>query len=234
MVTLPYSWAGGGGPPGNRYFLSLYPALFFLVPPLTTAVPAVTAWVGGALFLAHVLINPFVSAKSPWTIAQRGLLRGLPVELTMVNDLPVMLQASRARVPYGTDPVLFLYFLDDHTWSPEPAGLWVAADETTEIIVRTGEPLDRLTVTLQAAAENHVRIGAGGPVRELTLTPGTLTTVSVPTRGVATRGSYAYLLVVSTTAGAVPALVDPNSRDSRYLGVLVQLQGHVAAAAGAR
>ena len=28
--TLPYSWSGGGGPPGNRYFLSIYPALLFL------------------------------------------------------------------------------------------------------------------------------------------------------------------------------------------------------------
>ena len=27
--SRPYSWSGGGGPPGNRYFLSLYPPLFF-------------------------------------------------------------------------------------------------------------------------------------------------------------------------------------------------------------
>jgi hypothetical protein len=234
MVTLPYSWAGGGGPPGNRYFLSLYPSLFFLTPTLASVAPAVVAWVGGAVFLAHVLVNPFVSAKSPWTIAQRGLLRQLPVELTMVNDLPVMLQASRARVPYGTDPVLFLYFLDDHTWSPEPTGLWVAGGATSEIIVRTDEPLDRLSVTLQAAADSRVRLRAGGGARDVTLSPGTLTTVSVPARGVSTRGSFAYLLVVSTTAGAVPALEDPSSRDSRFLGVLMRLQGQTAPPAGAR
>src|SRR5262245_31885197 len=30
MLSLaPYTWNGGGGPPGNRYFLSLYPVLFF-------------------------------------------------------------------------------------------------------------------------------------------------------------------------------------------------------------
>ena len=32
LVFAPYSWSGGGGPPGNRYFMSLYPALLFLTP----------------------------------------------------------------------------------------------------------------------------------------------------------------------------------------------------------
>ena len=31
---MPYTWSGGGGPPGNRYFLGVYPALFFLMPPV--------------------------------------------------------------------------------------------------------------------------------------------------------------------------------------------------------
>ncbi len=28
LIWLPFTWAGGGGAPGNRYFLCLYPALF--------------------------------------------------------------------------------------------------------------------------------------------------------------------------------------------------------------
>ena len=46
LVFSPYTWSGGGGPPGNRYFMSLYPALFFLTPPLTSMAPAVLAWLG--------------------------------------------------------------------------------------------------------------------------------------------------------------------------------------------
>src|ERR1700694_2902933 len=30
LVFFPYTWSGGGGPPGNRYFLNLYPVAFFL------------------------------------------------------------------------------------------------------------------------------------------------------------------------------------------------------------
>jgi hypothetical protein len=232
LVALPYSWAGGGGPPGNRYFLSLYPALFFLAPAWSSWRAPLVAWVGGAAFLGHVLVNPFVSAKSPWQGPQRGLLRLLPVELTMVNDLPVMLDSRRARVPYGRDPVLLLYFLDDHAYAPEPEGLWVAAGSRTQIIVRTGEPLDRLTLTLRTIVPNRVRVRAGGAVRDVALEPGALASVSVPARGVATRGTYAYLLDVAARTGAVPALVDPGSRDGRPLGVLVHIQGHVAPRGG--
>ncbi|MGE3841359.1 MAG: hypothetical protein AB7I50_07210 [Vicinamibacterales bacterium] len=234
IVALPYSWAGGGGPPGNRYFLSVYPVLLFLSPGSSALWPAIVAFSGGAVFLAHVLINPFVASKSPWQNAQRGLLRWLPVELTMVNDLPVMLNSSRARVPYGTSPVLLLYFLDDHTYQPEAAGLWVAGGQTSEVIVRTGEPLDRFTVTLRTTVPNRVRLSAGGEARDLTLNPGTTATASVPAVAVATRGSYAYLFRMSTTNGAVPALNEAKSSDPRYLGVFMDIRGHVAPAGPSR
>lgn len=228
IVALPYSWAGGGGPPGNRYFLSVYPVLLFLSPGLNALWPAVVAFAGGAIFLAHVLVNPFVASKSPWQNAQRGVLRWLPVELTMVNDLPVMLNGSRARVPYGTDPVLLLYFLDEHAYLPEAAGLWVAGGQTSEVIVRTGEPLDRFTVTLRTTVPNRVRLSAGGDARDLTINPGTAATASVPAVAVSTRGSYAYLFRISTTNGAVPTLNEAKSSDSRYLGVFIDIRGHVA------
>jgi hypothetical protein len=131
LFSLPFTWAGGGGPPGNRYFLSLYPLLLFLTPPLRSLWPALVAWTGGALFTAHVLINPFVSSAKPWVHPQRGLLRLLPVEMTMVNDLPVMIHSGYGRVPYGRDPGLYLYFLDDNVWLPERAGIWVAGRACT-------------------------------------------------------------------------------------------------------
>ena len=97
LLFAPYSWSGGGGPPGNRYFLSVYPAMFFLMPPLGSAAPALLAWLGGALFTAKILVNPFASAKFTWQITERGFARRLPVELTMAPDLPVMLDTSDPR-----------------------------------------------------------------------------------------------------------------------------------------
>jgi hypothetical protein len=227
LVTLPYSWSGGGGPPGNRYFLSLAPMLLFITPALTSVTPVVAAWIGGAALLGHVLVNPFVAAKSPWVHAQASLLRRLPVELTMVNDLPVMLNTGRARVPYGADPVLLLYFLDDHAWMPEPAGIWVRGGARTEIIVRSDQPLSRLSLRLRSNVANRVQVSAGGEAVVADLAPGAPSTVVVAARVVESRGAYACVLSVAPERGAVPVLTEPASRDARLLGVQVQIAGQI-------
>lgn len=224
LALLPYTWAGGGGPPGNRYFLSLYPALLFLMPPVGSWLAGATAWLGGAALIGHILANPFVSAKSPWLNPQ-GLLLRLPVELTMVNDLPVMLNTRRARVPYGRDPSLFLYFLDEHTDSPEPDGMWVAGNACSEIIVRSSDELRGLTLALRALVTTRVAVSAGGETREAVVEPGPETTVTVPAKGVEARGAHSCVLRVCTTGGAVPALVVPGSRDGRLLGVQMRVSG---------
>jgi hypothetical protein len=46
MIVFPISWSGGGGPTGNRYFMPVYGALFFLVPPAIRPIHGVLAWVG--------------------------------------------------------------------------------------------------------------------------------------------------------------------------------------------
>ena len=133
LIVLPYTWSGGGGPPGNRYFMTIYPALFFVMPPFETASVAVLAWIGGALFTAKMVVNPFYSAKFTWEATQRGWARRLPVELTMANDLPVMLDpAIKARIPYGRGPIVLLYFLDQHAYPPEPDGMWVSGSGRAE------------------------------------------------------------------------------------------------------
>src|SRR5207244_12232136 len=65
LVFFPYSWSGGGGPPGNRYFMSVYASLFFLTPPLPSALPGLVGWLGGSLFTAKMLVNPFAAAMHP-------------------------------------------------------------------------------------------------------------------------------------------------------------------------
>src|SRR5262249_18763753 len=43
LVVTPFTYSGGGGPVGNRYFLSFYPVFLFLTPPLAGLVPAAIA-----------------------------------------------------------------------------------------------------------------------------------------------------------------------------------------------
>lgn len=227
LLFLPYTWSGGGGPPGNRYFLSVYPALFFIVPPLTGHLTTLLAWTGGALFTAKMLLNPFVAAKFTWETTQRGFARRLPVELTMANDLPVMLDTSlRGRIPYGADPQLLLYFLDQHAYPPEPAGMWVAGDGRAEIIARCEVIVDHLTVTAVSPIRTTLSMSMGKETVTRQLEPRKPVTFDVPASGVRGLNSYAYLLTALSSDGFTPRFLDPTSRDNRNLSVQVTMQAH--------
>jgi hypothetical protein len=223
MIWLPYTWAGGGGAPGNRYFLSLYPAVFFVMPPVTSLRVALVPWVG-ALFMAPLLANPFYTSTHPWQETSRGLFRGLPIELTMVNDLPVMVDPGRGHVPFGTDPRILLYFMNAAAW-PDDQGFWVAGDAHAEVVVRAGERLKGLTMTVHAPQPNTVHLDAGAGGTTLGLARGETATIFLPAESRLSRGGFAFVLSATTERGFVPHLVDPLSPDGRFLGVQVRMAG---------
>lgn len=224
---MPYTWSGGGGPPGNRYFLSIYPVLLFLTPPLTSFAPAVAAFAGGMAFIAHVLINPFSAAKEPYLIAERGLLRALPVELTMINDLPVSLDRRRSRITYHSEPELMLYLLDHNVHPSSLTEFWVNAERRGDVILRSPERLEAVTVTISSPVPNEATVSLGGDSATLVLQPDVETTVTLRSRGVYSLQRWAYVLSVETTSGFIPKLGRLGSVDARYLGAQVRLTPHV-------
>jgi hypothetical protein len=225
LLVLPFTWSGGGGPPGNRYFLSAYPALFFLMPPMRSAAPGLIAWVGGAIFTAKMLVTPFESAKFTWLIAEKGPLRRLPVELTMAQDLPVMLaQPLRGRVQYGRDPFLLLYFLDQNAFPPEPGGMWVSGSGRAEIIVRAVEPIRHLIIEAESPIRTTLAVSIGREEVRRTLEPGRVETFEVPAAGVPGSSGYAYLMAVRSSEGFVPRARDPASSDYRNLGARLRFR----------
>jgi hypothetical protein len=222
LVFLPYSWSGGGGPVGNRYFLSFYPVVFFLTPPLTSAAAPLVAWAVGALFTAKLVLNPFVAAKFTYLAPQRGAVRRLPVELTMANDLPIRLDASRSRIPYSHDPAVFLYFLDDNAYTPEPPGMWISGSGRADILIRSERPLDHLAVTATSPIRTLLTVSAGGSRTSVPLSPGAVAYFNLPTHGARGLQSYAYLLSAQSSEGFIPHLQDPASQDFRNLGALLR------------
>ena len=224
LVITPYTWSGGGGPAGNRYLLSIYAVLFFLAPPMQFGWPGVLSWMGGALFTAKMLLNPFVSAKFTYLTMERGPLRRLPVELTMVNDLPINLDASRAHIPYRNDPFMLLYFLDQNAFPPEPPGMWVSGGGRADIIVRTVEPIDHLAVTAESPIATRLTVSMGAGAVTVPLTPGKVATFTVRASGVHYVQSFAYLMSARSSEGFVPHVFDPQSKDYRNLGALLRFQ----------
>jgi Glycosyltransferase family 87 len=225
LVVLPYTWSGGGGPPGNRYFMTIYPALFFIVPPLDGAALPLLAWIGGALFTAKMVVNPFYSAKFTWEATERGWARRLPVELTMANDLPVMLDPSiKARIPYGHDPTVLLYFLDRHAFPPEPDGMWISGGGRADIIVRAVDPIERFTITAYSPIRTTLTVSAGAAPVSVSLAPQGHATFDVDATSVRGLNGYASLLSARSSDGFTPRLLDPASPDGRNLGVMINFR----------
>jgi hypothetical protein len=232
LLLLPNTWSGGGGPPGNRYFLSIYPAFFFLIPKARSLLPGVIMWLGGAMFVAQILVDPFVAAKRPWQNTQQGLFRLLPVELTMIDDLPVQLdqrwhgvRQRRVGIRYGDQPQLILHYLDDNAWGPEEPGIWVSGDARADIVVRTNSPVAGLEVSLSSPIANNVTVTVDGSTQHVGLTPNKSVTLRLPIEGVYSRGAQSFVVTVKTEAGFVPRLRTAGSSDGRFLGVVVGLDG---------
>ena len=106
LVLTPFTYSGGGGPVGNRYFLSFYPLFLLLTPALAGVRSAAVALAIGALFTAKILLNPFYSSFHPGEHLKSGAQRWLPLELTLLLDLPMAADRDRSnRRLGGTPPV---------------------------------------------------------------------------------------------------------------------------------
>ena len=229
LLLLPYTWSGGGGPPGNRYLFNSYPTLFFLLPPMVASWHGVLAFVGGALFTAKMVADPFVAAKFTWLMTEKGPARRLPVELTMAQDLPVMLaQPLRGRVQYRYDPGLLLYFLDQNAWPPEPEGMWTSGAGRADIIVRSAEPIDHLSMEAESPIGTVLTVRLGGRPVTVILSPGSRLTFDVPASGIRGRAGFVYLLTTRSSEGFIPHLRDPQSGDYRNLGAQLRFRPVIA------
>jgi hypothetical protein len=241
LVYMPYTYSGGGGPIGNRYFLSFYPLFLFLMPPIRSVVPGLVGLAFGALFTAKLVLNPFYTSFNPNEHTKAGPLRMLPIELTLLNDLPVAADIERARRSLGGAPPVAAYFPDGNAYLPEGDSFWVRGGARADVILRAPASVDgsgqatslkirRLTLEITNGADsNRVVMSAGLRRLTLDLAPGEVRTVDftpaggVPYKPATYPTNYIYAFSVSTRTGFVPFLEESGSTDSRYLGALVRV-----------
>jgi hypothetical protein len=244
ILYMPFTYSGGGGPVGNRYFLGVYPVFLYLTPPLQTAVPGLMAMAISGLFTAQILSNPFYASFHPGEHTKTGLFRLLPPELTLVNDLPVNVSPSRARQPLGGTPPVSAYFLDDNAYNREGAAFWVRGESRADIMLRAptgtaangdgerGRPLriTRLEVQLESGPRaNRIVIASDAETRVVEMRPSTQQTVALQMPfGLPYRPdprfptNFVYNLSIESATGFIP-LFENGTRDNRFLGVFVRL-----------
>jgi hypothetical protein len=229
-IGTPYTWLGGGGSVGNRYFMGAYGAFLFLLPPISRIGVAALPWIVGGLFVAPLVLNPFATSFYPGSYAAHGAFRLLPVELTLVYDWPINTDASRVRVWYGDnkgqgDPGFQIYFFDANAYGKEEdKSFWVKGESRAEFLVKTDRPMKRLVLTLSAGVKNDVVVTVAGHTQRLSLQPGAPQQMFFSLGdGFPYQGQWlVWTASVSSSAGFVPALEDPPSPDTRYLGVRVK------------
>jgi hypothetical protein len=175
IVTVPYTYFGGGGSVGNRYFIAPYGVFLFLFPPIARAGWGLVPWVAGGLFTAQLTLNPFYYSIHPGRYADAGPLRLLPVELTNVNDWPINTERSERVIWYGDnpgvgDPGFQIYYLDKNSFLREAdKSFWTKGASRAEFLIKTDREIRRLSLTLTTgpvASRVTVKVGQDAGVRD--------------------------------------------------------------------
>ena len=245
LIYMPFTWSGGGGPVGNRYFLGTYGVFLFLIPPMQTALAALITTGFSALFVAPIISGPFYATRNPAEHAKTGLFRWLPTELTMVNDLPINNVPARIRQPLGGTPPILGYFIDDNVFNREGDAFWVKGESRADILLRAriqseadvagvdvsrSLRIDRLTAILETGPKpNRVVISTGGERRIIDMAPSSQQTIELAMpHGMPYKyhpdfpTNYVYFVSISSSTGFVP-MFENGANDSRFLGVMVRL-----------
>ena len=227
IIVTPYTWFGGGGSVGNRYFIGAYGLVLFLLPSIPRAWLAVIPWAVGALFMAKLVLNPFVTSSRPGEYADNGPLRLLPVELSNINDLPINTNSSRVLQWFGDnpgvgDPGFQIYFVDKNAFREEKA-FWVRGRSRAEILIKADRPMKRLVLILTGVAvPTNVVARVQGRTQNVTVSPGqTQRLVFSLGEGFPYEGRWIWTAAVSSSDGFVPLFVH-GSDDTRFLGVNVR------------
>lgn len=246
LIYMPFTWSGGGGPVGNRYFLGTYGVFLFLVPRMQTSAAGLITTALSALFVAPILSGPLQATRNPAEHAKTGLFRWLPTELTMVNDLPINNgPSSRFRQPLGGAPPILGYFLDDNVFNREGDAFWVRGESTADILLRAriqteadvagvqmsrSLRIEKLTAILETGPKpNRVVISTGGDRRVVDMAPSSQQTIELAMpHGMPYKydprfpTNYVYSVSISSSTGFVP-MFENGANDSRFLGVMVRL-----------
>ncbi|MCX7972927.1 MAG: hypothetical protein N3B16_00295 [Candidatus Aminicenantes bacterium] len=229
VIFMPDNYGGGGGSLANRYFLNIYPLFFFLVPQIKKKGEIFLCWLMAAFFISPILVSPFHSSAQPATHAKRFPFKALPVEMTLINNLPTNTNPRAFRVDAGlTEYRGFLHFLDDNFLPKlEPTGIWTRGPYPCEMILKTYYPLKEIVVHLlnNPRRNNQIKVTVEGKTQQVTLQSKQRATLRFPVgRGFQIKASHLYRIKIKASKGSIPYFESPTSDERRVLGVFFELE----------
>jgi hypothetical protein len=228
IIVTPYTWSGGGV--GNRYFFSGYGVMLFLLPPVELAPrrscrgrSADCSSADGAESVLGV-----VQAERDRKTGPFGML---PVELTLLNDLPVFTEgdaraASRSAASATGDPFSSSRSSTTTPTAREDRSFWTRGDSRADLVFKADRPI----------RARRSRRGRAGARRRHDHVEGRSTSCSSAERERPTshpmpegmpyekevEGALSGTCASSTKGGFTPIFFDEHSSDARYLGARIK------------
>ncbi len=232
IILMPDNYAGGGGALANRYFLNIYP-LFFFLPGLKGNIREFAiSWVAASLFISQILVNPLTHSHYPATHAKKLPFKLLPVELTLINNLPTNTNPSARRQTVEM-PYTWLYFLDDNfiprtTSDLEKNGFFTRGSHKAEMILKTYYPIKEIAFHIRnnLRMKNEVTVRFAGETKKTSFGKLQWTTLTFTPKKVFQMNQWIHLykLSVQASKGAVPHFEQNQSDERRFLGVFFEVE----------
>lgn len=231
IVLMPDNYGGGGGSLANRYFLNIYPLFLFLPRIKIKHKEIILSWIAASIFIGQILINPFQSSAHPSIFCKKFPFTLLPVEMTLINNIPTTTNPDARRQQWGT-PLFddrFLYFLNDNFWKKQPNenGWWTMGDRKADIILKTYFPVKELVVRLlnNPRRANEISVSVDGQVQRITLGSKEWGMLRFPAGNeFKIKDLHYHRLKIKAAKGAISYFEIESSREKRFLGVFFELE----------
>jgi hypothetical protein len=160
LLLRPFNFAGGGAL-ANRYFLPLYPALWFMA-----ARPVRAAWAAIAALAASPFLGPLWSHPTAYPMEGKGDYRIVSPEAR--RWLPYETTQSTAPGEQVAVAGLWVRLLNHNVWvAADGKSLRLIGGSTADLLIGTRRPLKALYVDLDEHAPSRLRVGTRMGTNEL-------------------------------------------------------------------
>lgn len=232
MVGIPWNYFGGSGTIGNRYLMNSFAVMLFCIVQQPSARALTPAFAASFLFTSTFLFTPVFSSFDNAFHQKHSFFQRLPLERTLLADLPFNTTRAATRVAFDDHPTYLLYFTNGETYQKEAFehryGFWVKGDRTAEVVMRTFQPATRLKLLLRPARPGmHVSIEAGNnssriQLKEPLFYQGEMSLpAALPYDRDGTGQTYLYKIKITAESGSISTL---GTAGERYLGVFVRFE----------
>lgn len=233
IVFMPDNYGGGGGTLANRYFLNIFPLFFFLPAEKRTIRDVGIIWIAASVFIAPILVGAFSHSHYPSTHVKKFPFKALPVEMTLVNNFPTNTNPWAFRQKVGTPPHIgWLHFLDDNFHrrieesDVEKRGFWTRGPHTTEMILKTYYPVERLDIHLlnNPRMRNEITVQVENQKKRITLGTKQRGILSFsPVKPFTIKALHLYRIKIGASKGSIPYFETETSKERRFLGVFFEI-----------